>query len=204
MLNFPQVVIPIGAVLAAAITAAASFVRLVVAKDQKVSEFRQAWIDGLRMELAEFASNARRLSSEERPIDLRRIGGTLLETITAHNEEVLRADPFHDNRLKMAEAYYTIRLRLNPDEPDHTAIFHHMNVVYEVLSTESSSTCFEKTVVALDSLSIEAQRVLKREWVRVRDGEVTYRKAIRIAKVMGIALAVCLAALLVYAFALSV
>ncbi len=198
--DFPmQFVIPIGAVLAAAITAAVSFVSLVVSKEQKVSEFRQAWIDALRKEIAEFASNARRISTEEKPINLKAISGTMLETIAAHNEEVLRPDPYHTNRLQMAQAYYAIRLRLNPDEPDHTAILRGMDAVYEVLSSASGATCFEQTVAALDKLSSEAQRVLKREWTRVKDGEPRYKRAVTIAKFMGIGLALCFAGLVGYA-----
>jgi hypothetical protein len=198
--DFPmQFVIPIGAVLAAAITAAVSFVSLVVSKEQKVSEFRQAWIDALRKEIADFASNARRISTEEWPIDLKAISGTMLETIAAHNEEVLRPDPYHTNRLQMAQAYYAIRLRLNPDEPDHTAILRGMDAVYRELASGSRSTCFEQTVAALDKLSSEAQRVLKREWTRVKDGEPRYKRAVTIAKFLGIGLALCFSVLVGYA-----
>ncbi|MGV3742883.1 MAG: hypothetical protein ACO1NO_11300 [Burkholderiaceae bacterium] len=46
-------------VLVALIAAAASLVATTLSKEQKVSEFRQAWIDGLRSELATFLSSAR-------------------------------------------------------------------------------------------------------------------------------------------------
>ena len=39
---------PIATVMAALITALISFVNLTLSKEQKTSEFRQAWIDGLQ------------------------------------------------------------------------------------------------------------------------------------------------------------
>ena len=67
------------------------------------------------------------------------------------------------------------------------------------MSSESESTCFEQTVAALDKLSSDAQRVLKREWTRVKNGEPRYKRAITVAKYMGIGLAVCLGGLVGYA-----
>jgi hypothetical protein len=52
---------PIATVVAALITAVISFVNLTLSKEQKTSEFRQAWIDGLRGDLAIFFSSARAL-----------------------------------------------------------------------------------------------------------------------------------------------
>jgi hypothetical protein len=52
---------PIATVVAALITAIISFVNLTLSKEQKTSEFRQAWIDGLRGDLAIFFSSARAL-----------------------------------------------------------------------------------------------------------------------------------------------
>jgi hypothetical protein len=199
-MDFPmQLVVPVGAILAAAITATVSFVSLVVSKEQKVSEFRQAWIDALRKEIAEFASSARRISSEQSVIDLKAMSGKIADTIAAHNESVLRADPFHANRLQMAQAYYAIRLRLNPDEADHTAVLRGLDKVYETLSSESDATRFDKTVEGLDHVASEAQRVLKREWNRVKDGEPRYQRAVLVARRMGIWLAIFLGVLVVLA-----
>ena len=48
----------IGAITAALITGLVSFLGLIISKEQKVSEFRQAWIDSLRSELAALISHA--------------------------------------------------------------------------------------------------------------------------------------------------
>lgn|SRR6266446_644807 len=54
-MNIPSSAYPaIGAVMAAIIAAGISFLVTVLAKEQKTSEFRQAWIDALRKDLSEF------------------------------------------------------------------------------------------------------------------------------------------------------
>ena len=52
---------PIATVVAALITALIAYINLTLSKEQKTSEFRQAWIDGLRNDLAAFFSSARAL-----------------------------------------------------------------------------------------------------------------------------------------------
>ena len=59
-------------IVAAAIAAAASLVAVTLSKEQKVSEFRQAWIDALRQDLASFFSSARAFA---RAMDARRVHG---------------------------------------------------------------------------------------------------------------------------------
>jgi hypothetical protein len=59
-MNFP--VVPdaaIGAIAAALIAGLLTFLGLIVAKENKTSEFRQAWIDSLRLDFAKLISNAR-------------------------------------------------------------------------------------------------------------------------------------------------
>ena len=46
--------IPAGAITAAIVAGLFSFLNLVLSKEQKVSELRQAWIDGLREDLASY------------------------------------------------------------------------------------------------------------------------------------------------------
>ena len=192
MIEFPtQLVVPIGAVFAAAITATVSFIGLVVAKEQKISDFRQSWIDALRREISEFASNARRISAEEHPIDLR-FTGSLVDSIEARNEAILRPDLFHENRLRLAQSYYAIRLRLNPEEDDHITLLQRMDEIYAALES------YEEVTEALDRLSVHSQGVLKREWQRVKEGEPRYRRVAMVAKVVVACFAIILSALVLY------
>ena len=58
--------VAIGAVTAALIGAIISLVGLIVAKESKVSEFRQSWIDALRSELSAFLTNANSVVSSKK------------------------------------------------------------------------------------------------------------------------------------------
>jgi hypothetical protein len=190
---FPLLV-PVGAVLAACITGAISFVSLIISKEQKISEFRQAWIDDFRSELAEFSSQARRVSVEHIPLNIKALTAPILEQLELRDREAEKPDPFHENRQRMAQAYYALRLRLNPLEADHQTLLTHLNNVYEILN--GSSDRYSKCVVELDELAKVAQVVLKREWVRVKNGEGSFRIAVRCAKWTALALALVLAVLL--------
>ncbi len=58
-----QAFIAAGAILAAVIAGAFSFLSLVMSKEQKVSEFRQDWINSLREDICKFVSAIVHLSA---------------------------------------------------------------------------------------------------------------------------------------------
>lgn len=173
--------VPIGAVIAACITGAISFVGLVISKEQKTSEFRQAWIDALRAELSEFASQARRLANERTPFDLRRFTGDLIEQMEAENEELRRPDPLLVNRQRFAQTYYSLRLRLNPAEPDHRQLLEGFERTLQILNETAESQRPDQIAKELDAAARIAQGVLKREWTRVKAGEPLYRFTLGVA-----------------------
>jgi len=53
----PKLYMAIGPIIAAIIGAVVALVSLIISKESKLSEFRQAWIDSLRQEIADFLSN---------------------------------------------------------------------------------------------------------------------------------------------------
>lgn len=64
MPDFPvQALIPIGAIVAALVAGFFSVLSLIVSKEQKISEFRQQWIDSLRQELSDHMAAVVSLSS---------------------------------------------------------------------------------------------------------------------------------------------
>jgi len=54
--------IAFGAIVAAVIAGSFSYLNLITSKEQKVSEFRQAWIDSLRESIAQYISSLSYLS----------------------------------------------------------------------------------------------------------------------------------------------
>ncbi|MCE5182273.1 MAG: hypothetical protein LLG15_10775 [Betaproteobacteria bacterium] len=149
----------IGAITAALIAGAISFVSAVLSKDQKTSEFRQAWIDSLRDEVSEFLSHVSTITSMLRSKHSR---GSSVEELLKYVEE-------SDEGMRQASLMYArIRLRLNPKE--NAALLEKLDAVRDLLR---SAKAFDKDYAgqAYKDLINEAQQVLKVEWKRVKRGE---------------------------------
>lgn len=151
--------IAIGAIAAAIIGALISLVGLIVAKESKVSEFRQAWIDALRGELALFMSNANAV------LDTREL------TFSSANK---RFDTLQPYTTKLNESYYLVALRLNAEEESAKKLRACMVSILKSLGgTEDLDMAeFEKARVAFINAS---NFLLKEEWKRVKSGEMVYR-----------------------------
>lgn len=156
-----------GAVVASLITAAVSFVTLTLAKEQKTSEFRQAWIDGLRRELAEFFGAARAFA----------------RTIEAFNEHgpdfrqktyfSLDDEKIGNIRHQAAETFCKIELRLNPNEAE--LLRQLQRALDEQNKMIKDRSGIEGTLAALKNAIEYAQPILKTEWNRVKAGEPAFR-----------------------------
>lgn len=169
MENLTSFIPVIGPVVAAALTAAIAFVVSVLAKENKTSEFRQAWIEGLRNDVSELLGDF-----------------NMLETsLTIHvsgsetsNERQMRYDKFHsENRAEYAKIdalCNRVVLRLNPSE--HSSLIKKMRVLEGSIghgTTKSHALCSE----LVDDFAI----VLKSEWGRVKSGEPTFRMMKKVA-----------------------
>lgn len=169
----------LGAIVAATITASFSFIGLILAKEQKVSEFRQAWIDELRSDLATIAAFPFMIHHSFRF----RAGAAekLWEDIADHLAEATKADA-------------RVFLRLNPDEPetaDLMAAIRNMNS-----KIEKREHTFEELTAAQSEIKSKAAVIIKKEWRRVKRGELTYV----IAKWVSLGLIVFSAVMLVWAW----
>lgn len=151
--------IAIGAIVAAIIGAMISLAGLIVAKESKVSEFRQAWIDSLRAELASFASNLNALSDAN---------------VIDFDDAKDRFETLKDHTSKLNESYYSVALRLNVDEPSSVGVRSSMVSLARAVNNPAA---FVKA--DFDSEQVEFIRVsnalLKHEWKRVKAGEKVYR-----------------------------
>lgn len=159
----------IGPVVAAALTAAIAFVVSVLAKENKTSEFRQAWIEGLRNDVAELLGDFNMLE-------------TSLAIYTSDsetsNERQVKYDKFHsENRAEYAKIdslCNRVVLRLNPSE--HSLLIKKMRVLEGSIgqgTSRSHALCSE----LVDDFAI----VLKSEWGRVKSGEPTFRAMKKVA-----------------------
>ncbi|RYF31948.1 MAG: hypothetical protein EOO38_31340, partial [Cytophagaceae bacterium] len=156
--------VAIGAVIAALIGAMISLVSLIVAKEGKVSEFRQAWIDELRRDLAQFLANLNAMEDAGR--------------VRFENDKE-RFEKTRDSVSKLNEAYFAVTLRLNPEEgPSQNVKASMVRLAQMVTDTARDESKF--TIEKIGFIG-HANALLKAEWVRVRDGERTYNRTRRAA-----------------------
>ena len=143
----------LGPIVAAVIAGAVAFLASVFSKEQKVSEFRQAWIDALRSDISELVSIATQIGDE---IVVRSRQGEDTESLQKH----LRVREADFQRLEACKV--RIRLRLNPRE--------HRLLLEAVVAMSEPGDHDAKA----ESLIEESQKVLKAEWKRVKRGEPVF------------------------------
>jgi hypothetical protein len=154
----------IGTILAAVLAGTASFLVTVLSKEQKTSEFRQAWIDALRQDLAEFAGivasqNDVIQTRLKRGEDLNSIEGTFLASELANLKQV------EITRLR-------ILFRVNPQE--HKPLIARLEAAYQHSARDEQTNPGTGYTLIADFVT-ESQKVLKAEWSRVKRGEPAFR-----------------------------
>jgi hypothetical protein len=168
-----QFVAAIATVVAALIAGAIAFVNLTLTKEQKTSEFRQAWIDALREDLAQFLAAARTFT---RAIETLHTLGPDYDTKHPLN---ISPSKISDLRYQAAETFSRIQLRLNPDEPEHVELLRLLrraiNEQNEALAKGTRD--IGPIMEAIEAATSYAQPVLKKEWTRVKRGELPFRVA---------------------------
>jgi len=170
MLGLPEVAV--GSVVAALVAGIVSLLGLIISKEQKTSEFRQAWIDGLRSEISLLIAHMNVIFAA------RQLGES--------SWAALRVDAIAIN-----QATAQIKLRLNPREEKSRNLLQHIADLENFLHSPQGMR-FEKLNELEEQLAEDAQALLKAEWDRVRKGEVTFR----VAKISAAALVLCLAVFL--------
>ncbi|WP_230483351.1 hypothetical protein [Sphingomonas sp. Leaf21] len=150
--------ISIGAVGAAIIAGFVSILGLIIGKEQKISEFRQAWID-----------------------DLRKCMIAYLVQINAIADAIrARAQPGAPNTTAIIDSYkalneasHGIILRINPTEKPAKALLKSMEAFESLAAINANLT--PTNIKAAEEEYVEASKeLLKDEWKRVKRGERTY------------------------------
>ena len=172
------------------VTGAVALLGLIITKESKVSEFRQAWIDALREDVA---------------VLLAAIHTSLL-LVTDNNGEAIRE---HDSLAPDARsaltaslreanaALFTIRLRLNPTEPGSIAILTTLDEIEEL---SNDNDALSKALTSGESMKLEAKLlaqardVLSAEWVRVKQGEPYFKWTRRFVAILAVVVTVVVVA----------
>jgi len=145
----------LAAIAAALVGALASFLGLIISKEQKVSEFRQGWISSLRTELADLIAYA-----------IAALGAVDSKDKTSH-------------LIMLNRATANVRLRLNAAETQSSEVLELIENLEKFFKKnsahESAHEKQERLNRLLKELAQKGSNLLKCEWERVKKGEDIYR-----------------------------
>jgi hypothetical protein len=147
--------ISIGAIGAAIIAGLVSLFGLIIGKEQKVSEFRQAWIDDLRKCFVDYLVHINAVSDALR--------------VKANGEQIDTAALLQSYQ-SLNAANHGISLRINAEEKPAQLLMKSMSD-FENLSNKNANLTPEK-IGDLEKEFLKASKeLLKFEWNRVKRGE---------------------------------
>jgi hypothetical protein len=158
--------IPLGTIAAALIAGCFSFLNLVISKEQKVSEFRQAWIDKLRDDISEYVASISFLAVANKA------------WVQEKRQDVLEHHKAMQSSFGAASHTFTsIVLRINPSDGDETMRSRNQDFLSTLTSVRDAVRRFDfdEARNLADTLSDKAEPILKNEWERVKKGELIYR-----------------------------
>jgi hypothetical protein len=166
----------IGTVAAALVAGGIARANLIASKETKISEFRQAWINALRDDLAALFSNVRTLA--------RALQESRAHELGAPKEFSIEPSKITAVRHGASETYHRIRLRLNGNQPDHKEL---LRLLSAMMGAQQSYMLDKEGDVGEPIGEVEraasyAEGVLKTEWETVKFGERAYRDSVRATK----------------------
>jgi hypothetical protein len=149
----------IGAMVAACIGGFISFVGLVISKEMKTSDFRQAWIDALREDIAQMLAHANLVRAV---------------LVTHPTKDLERFAALSEPFAQLAQSNYLIRLRLNAKERSSNALLTEIDELRSLMIDQEPIN-IDKCVACEKKILASAREILKTEWTRVKDGERVFR-----------------------------
>lgn len=163
-------IVLLGAMFAALIAGYFAFTNLVASKENKISEFRQEWINSLRNSIARYISSLTYLS-------------TLYIHHSARPEE--KRDKFEMARdveeiyARVNESYNDIIFRINDSEKNEEGKKLNDDFLSALYKTREHyhNNKFAEARTACEPLREASKPLLKHEWKRVKSGELNYRMA---------------------------
>ena len=151
---------PFVPVATAALAAVIALLSLIIAKEQKVSEFRQAWIDALRAEVVLLISRAYAVEG-------------MLHKVKPGDTSDEAWETQHPIVQEFNEACIKVQLRINPTEGG--AIIDAIRELEVALDPTKQPPSVGLVLPIERKLVTATQAMLKANWNRVRDGEPFYQ-----------------------------
>jgi hypothetical protein len=158
-------------IIAALISALMSYANLIIGKDQKTSEFRQAWIDAIRSDVAKYAglvANVATITDHYKT--------SLDETEDESIKKEFRSTYFksvNTHYQKITELSYLIKLRLNSDD-DAELITRLEDIERLFLNATENMTDIMTVEKRLEDFVKPFKKMLGDEWQRVKKGEPSF------------------------------
>lgn len=153
-----------GAIVSAFIAGLFSYLALVIAKEHKISELRQAWIDSLRDELADFFS----------AVNLINYQADILKEKSQRGKEIdLQEEKLGEAYLLCLQSINRVLMRLNPcgkGNESSASLIEELKVVQKFVNSQNFKTAVDHVPKVRDA----AQRLLLKEWKRVKNGEPVF------------------------------
>ncbi len=171
----PTAYAALGALLAALVAGFFSFSNLVSAKENKVSEFRLAWINGLRDEIAIFTAAIQELSRIERLRDDLDIEDQ--EEISNEERERTWLRETREPYRNVVESLTRIQLRLNPKHIEESPEGPESKLMTQIRDARANFNAgnYDKAFQSCEEIRLAAAPLLKSTWDLVKNGEPGYR-----------------------------
>lgn len=163
-------------IIVAIIAGFVSFIGLVITKEQKISEFRQAWIESLRNDIAELMSAINHFELAY-IIYKKKNAGRLANDFIDENVEIT-------NKIQLL--IHRINLRLNPK--DCEGLIEELTKLSNILTSPSEMIKEQVLENATKNFTEKAHQIIKNEWEKVKKGEpwFTFTKWVIITLFIGL------------------
>ena len=160
------------ALLVAFVAGAFSLLGLILAKENKVSDFRQAWIEALREDVAEFTAQAALLRTET--LEYVRRANERREYVESYQDYL---DRTRDALREFNRASTRIALRLHLEKRDNESLMKSMVKLHKILEEIPTDLAAYNIQFSEISKAVEIQmaELHASEWERVKAGERTFR-----------------------------
>lgn len=176
----PTIFVAFGVIVAGLLAGFFSFLNLVSAKENKVSEFRLAWLDGLREEIADYTSAVR---------ELVRVADANLYALQ-DGEKKTQHELWRERHSETRDAYNTvvsslskIQMRLNPKHISDNPEGDEAKLMKNILYTRQlfNDRRYGEAARFTDDIREAATPLLKSTWDLVKNGEAGYQRIRNIA-----------------------
>lgn len=161
-------VILLGAMFAALVAGFFAFMNLIASKENKVSEFRQEWINSLRDSVSCYISSLTYLST---------VYKHYFEIPEPKKNKLEMARDVEDIYAKVNESFNDIVFRINEDEKNKKGNEINTKFLATLYKTRDHYNKSELSEAreACDPLREATKPLLKYEWKRVKSGELNYK-----------------------------